>query len=71
MSSAVLERKIAALLELFALTGAAEQSISSYSKGMKQRVLIIAALLHDPSECHRKRRSHVAALMARMGNVKW
>ena len=48
MSSAGLERKIAALLELFALTGAAEQSISSYSKGMKQRVLIIAALLHDP-----------------------
>src|SRR5439155_3398661 len=27
---------------------AAEQSIGSYSKGMKQKVLICAALLHDP-----------------------
>lgn len=45
---AQLERKIAALLELFGLSGAAEQAISSYSKGMKQKVLIIAALLHNP-----------------------
>jgi len=27
---------------------AADQSISAYSKGMKQKVLITAALLHDP-----------------------
>jgi ABC-2 type transport system ATP-binding protein len=46
--AAVLDRKIAALLELFGLSGAVQQSISSYSKGMKQKVLIIAALLHDP-----------------------
>jgi ABC-2 type transport system ATP-binding protein len=43
-----LERKMDALLELFGLAGAASQSIAGYSKGMKQKVLIIAALLHDP-----------------------
>jgi ABC-2 type transport system ATP-binding protein len=41
-------RKIATLLDLFGLTGAANQPISGYSKGMKQKVLLIAALLHDP-----------------------
>jgi ABC-2 type transport system ATP-binding protein len=40
--------KIDALLELFGLMDAAHQSIASYSKGMKQKVLLIAALLHDP-----------------------
>ena len=41
-------RKIAALMELFGLTGAAEQPISGYSKGMRQKVLLASALLHDP-----------------------
>jgi ABC-2 type transport system ATP-binding protein len=40
--------KIDALLELFGLAEGAAQSISAYSKGMKQKTLIIAALLHDP-----------------------
>jgi ABC-2 type transport system ATP-binding protein len=40
--------KIAALLDLFGLSSAADQPMSGYSKGMKQKVLIIAALLHDP-----------------------
>jgi ABC-2 type transport system ATP-binding protein len=40
--------KISALLELFGLTGAADQAISGYSKGMRQKVVLIAALLHDP-----------------------
>jgi ABC-2 type transport system ATP-binding protein len=40
--------KIEALLDLFGLGEAAAQSISAYSKGMKQKTLIIAALLHDP-----------------------
>lgn len=44
----LLEHKIASLLSLFALGDAADQAIGSYSKGMKQKVLIIAALLHDP-----------------------
>lgn len=43
-----LDRKIGDLLELFGLTGATEQAIASYSKGMRQKVLISAALLHDP-----------------------
>ena len=45
---APLTRKIGALLELFGLSHAANQDIGSYSKGMKQKVMIIAALLHDP-----------------------
>src|SRR5712691_1181697 len=45
---ALLTRKIGALLELFGLSHAASQDIGSYSKGMKQKVMIIAALLHDP-----------------------
>lgn len=44
----VMRPKIDALLERFALADAADQSISAYSKGMKQKTLLIAALLHDP-----------------------
>ena len=44
----VLDRKIDTLLDLFGLRTAADQTIGSYSKGMRQKVLIIAALLHDP-----------------------
>jgi len=44
----LLAKKIGALLELFGLSHAANQDISSYSKGMKQKVMLIAALLHDP-----------------------
>ena len=36
------------LLELFSLHGSRWAPISAYSKGMKQRILIAAALLHDP-----------------------
>ncbi len=45
---ALLDRKISSLLELFGILNAADQPISGYSKGMKQKVLISAALLHDP-----------------------
>jgi ABC-2 type transport system ATP-binding protein len=44
----LLTRKISPLLDLFGLASAADQPISGYSKGMKQKVLLIAALLHDP-----------------------
>src|ERR1043166_1598047 len=44
----LLAKKIGALLELFGLSHAANQDIGSYSKGMKQRVMLIAALIHDP-----------------------
>jgi ABC-2 type transport system ATP-binding protein len=36
------------LLRLLALYGDRDLSISSYSKGMRQKVLLIAALLHNP-----------------------
>src|SRR3954463_2644147 len=48
LPAALLARKIGALLELFGLSDAANQDIGAYSKGMKQKVMIIAALLHDP-----------------------
>jgi len=48
LPSSLLTKKIGALLELFGLSHAAAQDIGSYSKGMKQRVMLIAALLHDP-----------------------
>jgi ABC-2 type transport system ATP-binding protein len=44
----LLKRKISTLIDLFGLSTAAHQAISAYSKGMKQKILIIAALLHDP-----------------------
>jgi len=44
----LLARKIAALLNLFGLSHEADQDIGAFSKGMKQKVMIIAALLHDP-----------------------
>lgn len=45
---ALLEKKINEILTLFGIGDAADQSISAYSKGMKQKVLISGALLHDP-----------------------
>src|SRR5687767_10287576 len=41
--------KIAGFLELFGLSVAADQAIASYSKGMRQKIVISAALMHDPS----------------------
>jgi ABC-2 type transport system ATP-binding protein len=49
MQEAVLERKASALLKLLHLDSWQYSPISSYSKGMRQRVLISAALLHNPS----------------------
>ena len=44
----VLEAKATSLLRLLQLESWQYSPISSYSKGMRQRVLIAAALLHDP-----------------------
>jgi ABC-2 type transport system ATP-binding protein len=44
----VTDRRANDLLELFALHPHRHTPISAYSKGMKQRILISAALLHDP-----------------------
>jgi ABC-2 type transport system ATP-binding protein len=40
--------RIEAMLKLFSLHDDRHASISGYSKGMRQKVLIIAALLHNP-----------------------
>ena len=42
------DRKANELLELLSLASYRHAPISAYSKGMKQRVLIASALLHDP-----------------------
>ena len=43
-----LEKKIDSLLELFSLHPNRHASIGTYSKGMRQRVLLIAALMDNP-----------------------
>jgi ABC-2 type transport system ATP-binding protein len=48
MSSGRLGRKIDALLELFAMHPNRHSPIGSYSKGMRQRILLVAALMDDP-----------------------
>ena len=45
---AVTDKRANDLLDLFSLHSYRHAPISAYSKGMKQRVLISAALLHDP-----------------------
>jgi ABC-2 type transport system ATP-binding protein len=44
----VVDRRANDLLELFSLHPHRHTPIANYSKGMKQRILISAALLHDP-----------------------
>jgi ABC-2 type transport system ATP-binding protein len=45
----VAKSRIDALLDLFGLQHQSDAPMSSYSKGMRQKVLISAALLHDPA----------------------
>jgi ABC-2 type transport system ATP-binding protein len=40
--------KIDSLLQLFSLHSSRFASMSTYSKGMRQRILLIAAIMHDP-----------------------
>ena len=49
MPETPLDKKIEAFLTLFGLSAAADQAIASYSKGMRQKIVISGALLHDPS----------------------
>ena len=49
ISTSVLERRIDGLLHLFNLQDDVEAPMSAYSKGMRQKILISAALLHDPA----------------------
>jgi ABC-2 type transport system ATP-binding protein len=48
LGEALIEAKATRLLKLLHLESWQYSPISSYSKGMRQRVLIAAALLHDP-----------------------
>jgi ABC-2 type transport system ATP-binding protein len=48
MPRAELEKKIDSLLQLFSLHPARHASMSTYSKGMRQRILLIAAIMHNP-----------------------
>src|ERR1700730_16440213 len=43
-----LEKKIDSLLDLFSLHSSRHASIGSYSKGMRQRILLIAAIMDNP-----------------------
>jgi ABC-2 type transport system ATP-binding protein len=45
---AILEKRINDLLKLFGLLSRKDYLLEGYSRGMKQRVLIAAALIHDP-----------------------
>lgn len=42
------KKRIAALLDLFELGGAVGDLIQSYSHGMRQKIVLVGALLHDP-----------------------
>ena len=48
VDSATLKARVQEYAQLFAMTDALPKMISSYSHGMKQKLLIIAALVHDP-----------------------
>jgi len=48
LDEGVLAHRTAALLRFWGLERQAEQALTGFSKGMKQKVLLAAALLHDP-----------------------
>ena len=48
MDRAAMKSKIDSLLEFLSLHPARHASMGTYSKGMRQRILLIAALMHDP-----------------------
>lgn len=48
MEDAVIEKKSRDLLQLFELSDKAASRMNGYSKGMKQKVLLISGLIHNP-----------------------
>src|SRR5947209_11953178 len=48
MERMAMDAKIDSLLELFSMHPHRHVSIATYSKGMRQRILLLAALMHDP-----------------------
>jgi ABC-2 type transport system ATP-binding protein len=49
MKRALLQRRMDDLLQLFSLWEDRHSPLSSYSKGMRQKILLSAALLHNPA----------------------
>ncbi|MEM6783707.1 MAG: ABC transporter ATP-binding protein [Bacteroidota bacterium] len=49
LDETLLARRAEALLRFWKLDGVAQQRMNGFSKGMKQKVLISSALLHDPA----------------------
>jgi ABC-2 type transport system ATP-binding protein len=48
LSHQVIARRAESMLEIFSMRPHRHTAISTYSKGMRQRILLIAALLHNP-----------------------
>jgi ABC-2 type transport system ATP-binding protein len=48
MDRLAIQSKTDSLLQLFSLHAARHASMGTYSKGMRQRILLIAAIMHDP-----------------------
>ena len=48
LSNEIAEKKAYHLMKEFGIEAAFHQRLSSFSKGMKQKVMIISSLLHDP-----------------------
>jgi ABC-2 type transport system ATP-binding protein len=48
LAARLIAKRADALLELFSMHPHRHTAISAYSKGMRQRILLIAALLHNP-----------------------
>jgi ABC-2 type transport system ATP-binding protein len=48
MKGSVIARRTSEMLEVFSMTPHRHSTIGTYSKGMRQRILLIAALMHNP-----------------------
>ena len=48
MPAELIDEKAKGLMTLFGIEGSYHSRISSYSKGMRQKLLIISAMIHDP-----------------------
>ncbi|RYD55168.1 MAG: ABC transporter ATP-binding protein [Sphingobacteriales bacterium] len=49
MPDALIEERASRMLDSFGLLGSMHQRMDSFSKGMRQKVLLISGLLHNPS----------------------
>lgn len=48
MKDSIIEKKISELMEIFEIYEYKNEPMLSFSKGMKQKVILISALMHDP-----------------------